>query len=247
VDHGLLENEATGLNPGFVLRMREGRPFVRCKLAVSRDGRTAPAGGGPGWITGQAARRDVQRLRALSGAVVTGIGTVLADDPRLNVREPGLRGDQPLRVVMDRRLRLPEEARMLRLPGRTLVMTESRDAARHQRLRAAGAEVVVADAAGADFAAASLRHLAIREQVNEVLVEGGATLAGALIEAGLVDELVVYQAPVVLGGAEPPPFRVPEGGFAVAPPGFRLRESRRVGRDWRLTYRPGDRIARGWN
>jgi diaminohydroxyphosphoribosylaminopyrimidine deaminase/5-amino-6-(5-phosphoribosylamino)uracil reductase len=246
VDQGLLEAEAATLNPGFVLRMREGRPYVRCKLAVSRDGRTAPAGGGPGWISGQAARLDVQRLRARSDAIVTGIGTVLADDPRLNVREPGFRDDQPLRVVLDRGLRFPDGARMLTLPGRTLVVTERNDAARHEQLRKAGAEVLVRNETGPGFAATALCHLAVAEQVNEVLIEGGATLAGALITAGLVDELVLYQAPVVLGGTEPPPFQVPRGGFVIAPPGYRLRESRRVGRDWRLVYRP-DAGAAGWH
>jgi diaminohydroxyphosphoribosylaminopyrimidine deaminase/5-amino-6-(5-phosphoribosylamino)uracil reductase len=240
---GLLEGEAAALNPGFLLRMREGRPFVRCKLAVSSDGHTAPAGGGPGWISGQAARRDVQRLRAMSGAVITGIGTVLTDDPRLNVREPALRDDQPLRVVLDRKLRFPPEARMLRLSGRTLVLTESNDAARAEVLRRAGAEVIVPEAAGRSFATASLRYLAEREQVNEVLIEGGATLAGALLAEGVIDELVLYQAPVVLGGTEPPLFRIPEGGFATAPAGFRLSGSRRVGRDWRLIYRPDRRTG----
>jgi len=240
VEPGLLEPEAVALNPGFVLRMREGRPFVRCKLAVSSDGRTAPAAGGPGWISGQASRLDVQHLRARSGAVVTGIGTVLADDPRLNVREPGLCADQPLRVVLDRGLRFPEDARMLGLPGRTLIMTATNDADGTERLRKAGAEVV-AIPAGATFAAAAFRHLAEREQVSEVLVEGGATLARALLADDLVDELVLYQAPITLGGDEPPPFHVPAGGFATPPAGFRLAERRRVGRDWRLTYRPDRR------
>ena len=239
VTAGLLEAEAAALNPGFVLRMQQGRPFVRCKLAVSGDGRTAPSAGGPGWISGQAARRDVQRLRAMSGAVVTGIGTVLADDPRLNVREAGLRRDQPLRVVLDRQLRFPEDARMLELPGRSLVVTLSAEAGRAERLRAAGAEVIALDA-GAAFAAAAFRYLAEHEQVSEVLVEAGATLAGALLGEGLVDELVLYQAPITLGGDGPPPFEIQKGRFATSPAGFRLRESRRVGRDWRLVYRPAE-------
>jgi diaminohydroxyphosphoribosylaminopyrimidine deaminase/5-amino-6-(5-phosphoribosylamino)uracil reductase len=244
VDSGLLEAEAEALNAGFMLRMREGRPFLRCKLAVSRDGRTAPAGGGPGWISGQAARRDVQRLRARSGAVITGIGTVLADDPRLNLREAGLRDGQPLRVVMDRRLRFPEQARMLGLPGRTLIMTECADAARQERLRKAGGEVVVPRSEGAGFALAVLRHLAREEQVNEALLEGGATLSGALLAEGLVDELVLYQAPVVLGGAGSPPFRMAGNGFALPPPGFRRIEARRIGRDWRLVFQPARRTGR---
>lgn len=237
VETGLLEAEAAALNPGFLLRMREGRPWVRCKLALSADGRTAPAGGGPGWISGQAARREVQRLRAMSGAVVTGIGTVLSDDPRLNLRESSLRDSQPLRVVFDRGLRCPVDARILRLPGRTLLMTESGDAERHAALRRAGAEVVVPGVAGAGFAQAALRWLAREEQVNEVLVEAGATLSWALLDAGLVDELVLYQAPVVLGGSAAPQFEIPRGGFAAAPAGLRRVARRRVGADWRLLYR----------
>ena len=134
VETGLLEAQARELNPGFVSRMQRGRPWVRLKLAASLDGRTAMASGESQWITGDAARRDVQRLRARSSAIVTGIGTVLADDPSMNVRleASDLNGvepvRQPLRVVLDTQLRMPATMKMLSLPGETLVLTGNADA-----------------------------------------------------------------------------------------------------------------------
>jgi diaminohydroxyphosphoribosylaminopyrimidine deaminase/5-amino-6-(5-phosphoribosylamino)uracil reductase len=212
VECGLMAAAARELNIGFVRRMECGLPWVRSKIAASLDGRTALANGVSQWITGPEARQDVQRLRARSCAVLTGIGTVLADDPQLNVRDlsppltkggwEGLR--QPLRVVVDSQLRMPPNAKVLRpSPGgiRALIYTIAQDAEKIAALEAAGAQVVVlSDAQGCVDLSAVLRDLAVRG-VNELLVEAGATLNGALLKAGLVDELVLYLAPQLLGDA----------------------------------------------
>ncbi|MFO1425294.1 MAG: bifunctional diaminohydroxyphosphoribosylaminopyrimidine deaminase/5-amino-6-(5-phosphoribosylamino)uracil reductase RibD, partial [Candidatus Competibacteraceae bacterium] len=198
VECGLLEAEAQALNPGFIQRMTQGRPFVRVKLAMSLDGRTALASGQSQWLTGEAARQDVQRLRARSSAILTGIGTVLADDPSLNVRLPEA-PRQPSRVILDTELRTPPTARTLRLPGSVLLFTAVADPATQAPLRVAVAEIIVVPRAeqGLDLRAV-MAELARRE-CNEIHVESGPTLAGALLQAGLMDELVVYIAPLLLG------------------------------------------------
>ncbi len=198
VECGLMEADARELNIGFVSRMERATPWVRSKIAASLDGRTALANGTSKWITGDAARRDVQRWRARSCAVLTGIGTVLADDPQLNVRE--IKSDrQPLRVVVDSQLRMPLHARIC--AGGTLIYTASMDRAKCAELQIQGAEVVTL--AGADGLVDLFRVLGDlgRRGINEVLVEAGRTLNGALLQAGLVDELVLYLAPQLLGDA----------------------------------------------
>jgi diaminohydroxyphosphoribosylaminopyrimidine deaminase/5-amino-6-(5-phosphoribosylamino)uracil reductase len=207
---GLMEEEARRLNPGFIKRMEQGLPYVRCKLAASLDGRTAMASGESQWITSEAARRDAQFLRARSAAILTGVGTVLADDPALNVRlaaaelpgvDPHSQVHQPVRVVVDSRLRTPPTARMLTLPGTTFIACLAAEPGRAASLEAAGARIVVTPAGpgGVDLAFL-LRYLA-RQEMNEVLIEAGATLAGAALQAGLVDELVLYLAPHLMGDA----------------------------------------------
>lgn len=239
VTEGVLEDECRALNPGFEMRMAHGRPRVRVKLAMSLDGRTAGADGESRWITGEAARADVHRLRAESGAILTGIGTALADDPSLTVRLPAdeaAGGDwrQPLRAVLDTRLRLPPTARMLGLPGRTLVFTAAAAGAGWDALTVAGAELrPLPEAPGGLDLAEMLRTLA-EEEINDVLVEAGPVLAGALFSAGLADELVLYVAPNLIG----------DGGRALLHlPGLtrfadrlvlRIADIRQVGNDWRV-------------
>ncbi|HLD14680.1 MAG TPA: bifunctional diaminohydroxyphosphoribosylaminopyrimidine deaminase/5-amino-6-(5-phosphoribosylamino)uracil reductase RibD, partial [Burkholderiales bacterium] len=231
-ESGLMQPDSEALNPGFLRRMQQGRPFVRVKLAASLDGRTALANGESKWITGEPARADVQHWRARSSAMLTGIGTVLADDPSLNVRAFEI-GRQPLRVVLDSQLRMSPKAKMLALPGTTLVVTASNDAARAAALRQAGAEVqVLADKGRVDLAAL-MRMLAARE-ANEILVEAGATLSGALLEAGLVDELVLYQAPCLLGDAGRGLFRLANLTQMAARPALEIKDMRAIGQDWRL-------------
>jgi diaminohydroxyphosphoribosylaminopyrimidine deaminase/5-amino-6-(5-phosphoribosylamino)uracil reductase len=247
--YGLMQSEAEAVNPGFIQRMRHGRPYVRIKLAASLDGRTALASGESQWITGEPARADVQHWRARSSAILTGIGTVLADDPSLNVRLVGIGGAregtgvaggrmpgatrQPLRVVLDSKLRMSPTARMLTLPGTTLIVTAANDPARAGKLRAAGAEVLRLEKNGGVDLAALLSALAQRE-VNEVLVEAGTTLSGALLGAGMVDEVVLYYAPVLLGDAGRGMFHLE--GIAKMADGMRLdiKDIRAIGRDWRI-------------
>lgn len=199
VECGLMEAAARELNIGFFSRMTRGTPWVRSKIAASLDGRTALANGSSKWITGDAARHDVQHWRARSCAVLTGIGTVLADDPQLNVREPATQR-QPLRVVLDSALRISPGARILQ-DGRALIYTACTDAAKHESLKARGAEVVtLAGSEGKVDLPGVMRDLGERG-INEVLVEAGHTLNGSLMQAGLVDELVLYFAPQLLGDA----------------------------------------------
>jgi diaminohydroxyphosphoribosylaminopyrimidine deaminase/5-amino-6-(5-phosphoribosylamino)uracil reductase len=241
VDCGLREVEARALNRGFVARMTRGRPWVTLKLGASLDGRTALANGASRWITGEAARSDVQRLRARASAILTGVGTVLADDPRLTVRDPGLelRGRVPLRAVLDRRLRTPVSAALLREPGTTLLLAAASAAqARAAALRAAGAELAtVAGASQAGELRAALELLAQRD-CNEVLVEAGPTLAGALLEAGLVDELVLYLAPTVLGDAARPMFAMAALERMADRREYSWTGVERIGADLKLTARP---------
>ncbi len=199
VECGLMETAARELNVGFFSCMTRGLPWVRSKIAASLDGRTALANGASKWISGDAARRDVQHWRARSCAVLTGIGTVLADDPQLNVREISAER-QPLRVVVDSELRIPPSAKLLQ-SNTTLIYTTSTDENKRSVLQTSGAEVVVMQSANSQVdLPAVLRDLAQRG-INEVLVEAGHTLNGALLKAGLVDELVLYLAPQLLGDA----------------------------------------------
>jgi diaminohydroxyphosphoribosylaminopyrimidine deaminase / 5-amino-6-(5-phosphoribosylamino)uracil reductase len=197
VECGLMEMAARELNIGFFARMARGTPWVRSKIAASLDGRTALASGASKWITSEAARQDVQHWRARSCAVLTGIGTVMADDPQLNVRGiETLR--QPLRVVVDNALRLPPDARLLQQPG-ALIYTAVTDAKKTSALEQAGVQVVALPGEnGRVDLPGVLRDLAGRG-CNEILVEAGSKLNGALLQAGLVDELVLYLAPQMLG------------------------------------------------
>jgi diaminohydroxyphosphoribosylaminopyrimidine deaminase/5-amino-6-(5-phosphoribosylamino)uracil reductase len=238
VDSGVLQTQAEALNPGFIQRLHRGRPYVRCKLAMSLDGRTAMASGESQWITGEAARHDVHKLRARSTAILTGIGTVLADDASLNARlDDSVEVLQPLRVVLDSQLQLPATARLLSLPGRTLVLTQDSDAAMADTLRQAGAEVLAVAMAGEHLDLHAVMELLAQQQVNEVLVEAGPTLCGALLQTGLVDELVVYMAPVLMGDAARGLMHLP--GLEQMRDRVKLEivELRAVGRDWRITAR----------
>jgi len=239
VDVGILDGEARALNVGYMKRRQSGRPLVRSKVAVSLDGRTALANGVSQWITGAAARADVQRLRARSSAIMTGAGTVVVDDPSLNVRAEEL-GDvlQPMRVIVDSGMRTPPDARTLSLPGGVIVFTVAGDAATHARLERAGARIEVVDAmpngrVDLDAALGRLGEL----EVNEVLVEAGTRLNGALLQAGLIDELVVYMAGSILGRHARGMFDINELTDMESRVEFDLADVRRVGDDLRLTWR----------
>ncbi len=230
VASGLMAAEAEALNPGFLKRMRSGLPYVRVKLAMSIDGRTAMASGESQWITGPQARADVHRLRAESSAVLTGIGTVLADDPSLTVRDFTKPFLSPKRVVLDPAGQLPAQAKLRDAAAETWVLTSSAGA---QVLDARGVKMqVVAGDVNTLALEAVLRSLAELE-INEVLVEAGATLAAAFVEQGWADELVIYQAPVLLGQRARPLLALDLDTMADKLP-LKLVEQRRLGADWRL-------------
>lgn len=237
VERGLMAAQAEAINPGFVMRMRHGRPLVRAKLAMSLDGRTAMASGESQWITGPDARADVQQLRARSSAIVTGIGTVLADDPSMNVRLEG-HERQPLRVVLDPRLSMPETARMLDLPGRTLVITAAERDDAWERLEARGAEIVALPHGPDAVDLHAMATLLAEREMNEILLETGATLSGAMLRAGLIDELVVYMAPKLMGDGARGLFRLPGLQSMADSVELAIEDIRAVGRDWRITARP---------
>lgn len=228
---GILGELAAQLNRGFVARMTRGRPWVTLKLAASLDGRTAMASGESQWITGEAARADVHRLRAEAGAVMTSSATVLQDDPQLNVRLEG-QWRQPDRIVLDTHHRVPSGAKVWAEGVRRLLLTTDAAAA----APAPGVEVLTvrADSAGHVDLCSALDALG-RSQVNEVLVECGPRLAGAFLQARLVDEIVVYLAPSLLGHDAQPLAHLP--GMVRLEQRVRLkpRDVRLVGEDIRVT------------
>lgn len=245
VETGLLREPARELNVGFFRRVESGRPFVRVKLAMSLDGRTALANGASQWITGEAARADVQRWRARSSAILTGSGTVLADNPRLTVRLPiastacgAPEGETfaPLRVVLDRRLRTPAGSHVLDGAAPTLLL-HGADAPGHGDRFAQVERIAVPVREGRLDLQAALHLLAAR-QVNEVHVEAGPVLGGALLVAGLVDELLLYVAPVLLGDQARPLLQLPSLADMADRWQLRTVEQRTVGADWRLRLRP---------
>lgn len=235
VEYGLHENEARELNIGFVSRMTRGRPWVRTKIASSLDGKTALHNGQSQWITGAEARQDGHRWRARACAILTGLGTVRDDDPQLNVRGVDT-PRQPLKVVVDSRLDLSPSARLLD-DGRVLLATARQDEARAAPLLARGVEIVCLPHPSGKVDLAALMRLLAERQINEVHVEGGRRLNGALLGAGLIDEILHYQAPCILGDAGLGMFALPplerlDGRYA-----FVLHEVCRVGGDLRLTVR----------
>ena len=232
---GLLEAAAVELNVGFVARMSRGRPWVRLKLAGSLDGKTALRNGSSQWITGPAARQDGHRWRARACAILSGIGTVREDDPQLNVRGVAT-GRQPLKVVVDARLELPPHARVL-AEGRLLLATAVEDGANAAELRRRGAELLpLPDGAGRVDLAALLAALG-RRGINEVHVEGGSRLNGALLEAGLVDELLLYLAPCLIGDQARGMFDLPELASLDGRRQLAIGDLRMVGGDLRVLAR----------
>lgn len=232
---GLMEAQSRELNPGFLSRMERGRPWVRVKLAQSLDGRTALANGASRWITGAAARQDVQRWRAQADAILTGVGTVLADDPSLDLRLDGVER-QPLRVIADSRWRTPPGARTLQLDGPVLVAGRD-DLPVPEALRLAADTLPLPPRGGRVPLQALLRALAERE-INEVHVEAGATLCGALLQEQLVDELLIYQAPCLLGEAGRPSLCLGALERMQDRPLMTLLERVSVGEDLRMRLRP---------
>jgi diaminohydroxyphosphoribosylaminopyrimidine deaminase/5-amino-6-(5-phosphoribosylamino)uracil reductase len=230
-----LADAAREINIGFFSRVERQRPWVRLKIAASLDGRTALDNGVSQWITGPEARRDGHAWRRRAGAVLTGIGTVLADDPGLDVRlVPTAR--QPLRVVVDSHWRTPAGARLLKVPGQVLIVGAGSPPPAADALRAAGGELATLRGAEGRVDLAVLMAELARRGVNELHVEAGARLNGSLLQAGLVDELLVYQAPCLLGAGRG---MAELGAFTRLDqaPRFQIHDLERVGADLRLRCR----------
>ncbi|HEY6864289.1 MAG TPA: bifunctional diaminohydroxyphosphoribosylaminopyrimidine deaminase/5-amino-6-(5-phosphoribosylamino)uracil reductase RibD [Burkholderiales bacterium] len=235
VEHGLMEEEARELNIGFVSRMTRGCPWVRMKIAASLDGRTALANGKSQWITGDAARLDGHAWRARACAILTGIGTVKDDDPRLTVRGVDT-PRQPLKVLIDSRLEVDPAARLFE-QGAVLVVAAREDRAKEEALRARGAEVIcIPNAQGKTELASVMRELG-RRGINELHVEAGTRLNGSLLREGCVDELLVYLAPSVMGDTGRGMFALPEPAALDRLVRLEMRGAERIGDDLRILAR----------
>ncbi|MBI3771370.1 MAG: bifunctional diaminohydroxyphosphoribosylaminopyrimidine deaminase/5-amino-6-(5-phosphoribosylamino)uracil reductase RibD [Gammaproteobacteria bacterium] len=239
VEIGLLAEQASALNAGFISRCRRERPFVRCKLAMSLDGHTALASGVSQWISSDAARQDVQRLRASSAAILSSIETVLADDPLLDVRLPEVTR-QPVRVIVDSRLRLPSTAKLFSVSGEIWVGCAEADSGRKGALIKAGASIIETgyDHSGRHLDLTRLLQELARREINDLLVEAGPALNGALLAAGLVDEIILYMAPHLLGQTARPLFHLPVIEQMTQRVALEILDVRMVGQDLRLTARP---------
>jgi diaminohydroxyphosphoribosylaminopyrimidine deaminase / 5-amino-6-(5-phosphoribosylamino)uracil reductase len=231
---GVLEEDAIALNRGFIKRMTENRPLIRSKLAMSLDGRTAMASGESKWITSAESRADVHKLRAESSAILTGINTVLADDPALNAR---VDWDvvQPIRIVLDSELKMPPTSQMSKLSGRSLILTCSQDDYKVKILKEAGFEVYRLASKNGQLDLSEVMCFLATQQLNEVLVEAGAVLNGALLAEGLIDEWLIYMAPCILGDQGRGLFTVPGYERMTDKKSLNLRDVRQIGPDLKLT------------
>lgn len=249
VERGLLTAQAEAINLGFISRMRRNKPWVRLKSAISLDGRTAMADGESQWITGQYARRDVQLLRAGSSAILTGSATAIADDPSLNVRLSAseLQIDtahvrQPLRVIVDTSLSVPVTAKLFNLPGAVLIITAIDDAAKLRQFESVGAEVVRVQRMQGGVNLLEVMRVLVDREVNEVQVEAGSVLSGALLKQGLVDEMIIYMAPHLMGDEARGLAHLPRVQTMADRFPLKIREVRMVGEDLRITAVPKESI-----
>ncbi|MEZ3499717.1 bifunctional diaminohydroxyphosphoribosylaminopyrimidine deaminase/5-amino-6-(5-phosphoribosylamino)uracil reductase RibD [Pantoea sp. KPR_PJ] len=245
VSHGLMMADAEALNRGFLKRMRTGFPWVQLKLGASLDGRTAMASGESQWITSSAARRDVQRLRAQSSAILSSSATVLVDNPSLTVRWAELDGEtqslldeatlrQPLRVIVDSQNRVTPQHKAIAQPGETWLMRATPD----EQAWPESVTQIAVPARGEQLDLVAMMMLLGKRQVNSLWVEAGASLAGALLQAGVVDELIVYLAPTLLGDTARGLCHLPGLEQLADAPAFSFSDVRQVGPDLRLTLTP---------
>jgi riboflavin biosynthesis protein RibD len=245
IQAGLLQKQAEVLNPGFIKRMRHGLPYVRLKLAASLDGRTALANGASQWITSPEARADVQRWRALSSAILTGADTVLTDDPSMNVRweqlpasaqstYPAANVRQPIRIIIDSQQRIQASARLFSLPGEIWL-------ARHKKQNQWPEQVhqlIIPLAESGKLDLRLLMQQLAQRNINDIWVEAGASLAGALVDAGLVDELILYLAPKLMGNPARGLVNLPEFQHMAEVAEWQWQDVRKIGNDLRLILHP---------
>ncbi len=248
VTRGVLKKKGEALNRGFLHRMRTGLPWVRTKSAQSLDGRTAMANGESYWITGEKARADVQYWRGRSGAVVTGVETVLTDDCQLNFR-PGLLSkkylklaenkdiSQPLRIIIDSELRTPLDARILNQTNEVMIVTTVADKLKLEPYLNSGIRVETMPGANGQVDLQQLCQYLGSQEINEVLIESGATLSGAFLSAGLVDEMIVYTAPVLMGHSGRPLFKLNIEEMSERHH-IEVTSIKSLGKDWRLRALP---------
>lgn len=234
VEHGLMEAQARELNIGFISRMTKNKPYVRVKIAASFDGRTALANGESKWITGEAARQDVQQWRARSCAILTGVGTVLTDNPQMNVRISTTR--QPLKVIVDSQLRTPADANILK-DGNLLIAYSQGSEVQKLALSTAGAELIQVGNQP-HICLKTLLNVLAERGINEVMVEAGQTLNGALLAAGLVDEFIFYYAPVILGADAHGMLAIPALQSMQDRIALQILETRQIGQDIRVRAKP---------
>jgi diaminohydroxyphosphoribosylaminopyrimidine deaminase/5-amino-6-(5-phosphoribosylamino)uracil reductase len=235
VEHGLHEDEARELNIGFIARMTRGRPWMRMKIAASLDGRTALANGKSQWITGETARQDGHRWRARACAVLTGFGTVRDDDPQLNVRGVDT-PRQPLKIVVDSKFETSPSARLLQ-EGKTLIVGAVNEENKIAALKATGAEAIIIPNDHGKVELFRLMEELGRRELNELHVEAGTKLNGSLLQAGVVDELLVYLAPSVIGDSGRGMFHLPEITELSRASALKIRDIERVGADLRILAR----------
>ncbi len=249
VERGIMTAQAEAINLGFISRMRRNRPWVRLKAAMSLDGRTAMADGESQWISGQHARRDVQLLRAGSSAILTSSATVIADDPSLNVRlsvsellidTENVR--QPLRVILDTNLSVPVTAKLFNLSGAVLIITAIDDVAKRRQLESVGAEVVCVQRAQSGVNLLEVMRVLVDREINEVQVEAGSVLGGALLEQSLVDEMIIYMAPHLMGDEARGLAHLPRVQTMADRFPLKIRGVRMVGEDLRITVAPAESI-----
>lgn len=255
-DCGLLETQARELNPGFIKRMESGRPYVRVKLAMSLDGRTAMASGESQWISCDASREDVQRLRAESSAILTGIETVLADDPSMNVRltadelnieAGGNEVRQPKRIVLDSRFRMPDAAKIFSLDGECLVYTtvnvDNKKNYPYTIERIDTSERPSGESSGSHIDLHALMKDLAGKEINLVHVEAGSVLCGALLKDDLVDEIIIYMAPHIMGDGAKGLFHLPGLEKMKDRVSLKIKDVRAIGSDIRITAQPLDSIV----
>lgn len=243
VQSGLLADQAGLLNRGFIKRMSQGMPFVRCKMAASLDGRTAMASGESVWISSEYSRRDVQLLRAESSAIMTGVATVLADEPCMNVRlsqdELSLDADlsviQPVRVILDANLQTPTDAKILNLAGQVVLFCQQRAVDKANQYSQKQVRIFAVDAVDNRLNLEQVLSKLAELQINEVLLESGATLAGAMLSEGFIDEIVVYQAPHLMGDAARGLFHLPGVEKMSERIQLSMTDSRKIGQDFKIT------------